>query len=85
MGKNFGLPYMGTQTYNHDGAEISFDYEAFYQWVRGKAKDGYKIYISEYQMPSDFTEILTIEVQSLLSPKSPKKVKEKLFKYENIR
>ena len=37
----------------------------------------------EYQMPSDFTEILTIETNSRLNDKSPKKVKEKLFKYEN--
>ena len=77
------IPYKGTEKYNHDGAKISFDYEAFYNWVREKAKQGYKIYISEYQMPSDFAEVLTIEAQSLLSSKSPKKVKEKLFKYEN--
>lgn len=77
------IPYKGTQTYNHDGEKLEFDYEAFYNWVRDKAKDGYKIYISEYQMPSDFDELLTIEAQSLLSSKSPKKVKEKLFTYEN--
>lgn len=77
------IPYKGTHTYNHDGEKLEFDYEAFYNWVRDKAKQGYKIYISEYQMPSDFKEILTIEAQSLLSSKSPKKVKEKLFTYEN--
>ena len=36
-------------------------------------------------MPSDFKEILAIDTNSRLSSKSPKKVKEKLFKYENIR
>lgn len=77
------IPYKGTKTYRHDGKKLEFDYEAFYNWVRDKAKQGYKIYISEYQMPSDFKEILTIEAQSLLSSKSPKKVKEKLFTYEN--
>ena len=77
------IPYKGTQEYNHDGAKISFDYEAFYNWVRDKAKQGYKVYISEYQMPSDFKEILTIDTNSRLNDKSPKKVKEKLFKYEN--
>ncbi len=77
------IPYKNTKGYKHDGEKISFDYEAFYHWVREKAKDGYKIYISEYQMPSDFKEILTIDTNSLLSGKSPKKVKEKLFKYEN--
>ena len=61
------IPYKGTQAYNHDGGKISFDYEAFYNWVREKSKDGYKIYISEYQMPSDFDEVLKIEAQSLLS------------------
>ena len=75
------IPYKGTQTYNHDGKKLEFDYEAFYNWVRDKSKDGYKIYISEYQMPSDFDEVLTIKAQSLLSSKSPKKAKEKLFKY----
>ena len=77
------IPYKGTQTYKHDGAKLAFDYEAFYNWVRDKAKQGYKIYISEYQMPSDFKEILTIDTNSRLNDKSPKKVKEKLFKYEN--
>ena len=77
------IPYKGTQTYKHDGEKLEFDYEAFYNWVREKSKEGYKIYISEYQMPSDFDEVLTIESQSLLSSKSPKKVKERLFKYEN--
>lgn len=73
------IPYKGTHKYHHDGEKIEFDHEAFYSWCRGKAKQGYKIYISEYQMPSDFHEILTIETQSLLSSKAPKKVKEKLF------
>lgn len=77
------IPYKGTQGYSHDGAKLEFDYEAFYQWVREKSKQGYKIYISEYQMPSDFKELLAIEAQSRLNDKSPKKVKEKLFKYEN--
>ena len=77
------IPYKGTQTYNHDGEKVEFDYEAFYNWVRDKAKQGYKVYISEYQMPSDFEEILAIDTNSRLNDKSPKKVKEKLFKYEN--
>ena len=34
-------------------------------------------------MPSDFKEILAIDTNSRLNDKSPKKVKEKLFKYEN--
>ena len=77
------IPYKGTQAYNHDGEKVEFDYESFYNWVREKSKDGYKIYISEYQMPSDFKEILAIDTNSRLNDKSPKKVKEKLFKYEN--
>lgn len=77
------IPYKGTQTYNHDGEKLEFDYEAFYNWVRDKSKQGYKIYISEYQMPSDFKEILTIDTKSLLNDKGQKAVKEKLFIYEN--
>ena len=79
------IPYKGTKGYHHDGEKLEFDYEAFYNWVREKSKDGYKIYISEYQMPSDFKEILTIDTKSLLNDKGQKAVKEKLFKYENIR
>ena len=78
------IPYKGTQTYKHDGEKLEFDYEAFYDWVRDKAKQGYKIYISEYQMPSDFKEILTIDTKSLLNDKGQKEVKERLFIYENI-
>ena len=77
------IPYKGTQGYSHDGAELEFNYEAFYQWVRDKSKQGYKIYISEYQMPSDFKEILAIDTKSLLSAKGQKAVKERLFTYEN--
>ena len=77
------IPYKGTQEYHHDGEKLEFDHEAFYNWCREKAKQGYKIYISEYQMPSDFKEILAIDTNSRLNDKSPKKVKEKLFKYEN--
>ena len=77
------IPYKGTQTYKHDGEKLEFDYEAFYSWVRDKSKQGYKIYISEYQMPSDFKEILAIDTKSLLSAKGQKAVKERLFIYEN--
>ena len=79
------IPYKGTEKYHHDGEKVEFDHEAFYNWVREKSKDGYKIYISEYQMPSDFKEILAIDTKSLLNDKGQKAVKEKLFKYENIR
>lgn len=78
------IPYKGTEKYHHDGEKLEFDYEAFYNWVRDKAKNGYKIYISEYQMPSDFKEILTIDTKSLLNDKGQKAVKERLFIYENI-
>ena len=77
------IPYKGTNGYNTGGE--SFDYETFYDWCRYKAKDGYIIYISEYQMPRDFEEILTIDFQSRLDYRSgKKKTQEKLFKYEYI-
>ena len=77
------IPYKETSGYSHDGEKLEFDYEAFYNWVIDKAKQGYRIYISEYQMPSDFKEILTIDTKSLLSAKGQKVVKERLFIYEN--
>ena len=79
------IPYKETQGYKHDSKKLEFDHEAFYNWVGDKAKQGYKIYISEYQMPSDFKEVLVINTNSRLNDKSQKKVKKKLFKYENIR
>ena len=53
-------PYINTSEYKLCGN--NFDYERFYQWCIGKAKKGYNVFISEYNMPQDrFREIWSKE------------------------
>lgn len=69
-------PYSDTTSYKN-----SFDSAKFWDWVREKAKAGHKIYVSEYNAPSDFRCIWEKELSSNLS-KANKKSTEKLFVYE---
>ena len=53
-------PYINTSEYKLCGN--NFDYERFYQWCIDKAKKGYYVFISEYNMPQDrFKEIWSKE------------------------
>lgn len=72
-------PYQDTTSYKN-----SFDSAKFWDWVREKAKVGNKVYVSEYNAPSDFECIWEKEVSSSLS-KSNKKSTEKLFIYNGNR
>lgn len=72
-------PYSDTTSYKN-----SFDSAKFWDWVREKAKAGHKIYVSEYNAPSDFRCIWKKELSSNLS-KDNKKSTEKLFVYEGNR
>ena len=47
------IPYKDTGKYQ--AVDKSFDYDKFYAWCRIKSNEGHKIFISEYNMPSDFT------------------------------
>ena len=76
------IPYKGTKEYYNDGEKVEFDYEAFYNWVRKKSKQGYNIFISEYECPDDFKEILSIDFQSSYSSSGVKKTKERLYTYK---
>lgn len=73
------IPYRNTDKYHHDGKKLEFNYDEFYNWCREKANQGYKIYISEYQMPSDFKVVFELEHLSILNDKRPNRVVEKLF------
>ena len=42
-------PYSGTAEY-----DSSFDSAKFWDWVRTKVAEGYKVFISEYSAPDDF-------------------------------
>lgn len=49
-------PYEGTTSYKDP-----FNHELFYNWCRGKVKEGHIIYLSEYSAPSDFKLIIEID------------------------
>lgn len=42
-------PYLGTEQYKN-----KFNHILFWDWVRTKSKQGYKVYVSEYNAPNDF-------------------------------
>lgn len=56
------IPYINTNKYGDKSA--SFDYDAFYNWVR---QSPYLIFICEYQMPEDFVCVAEIAHKSTLS------------------
>jgi DNA adenine methylase len=55
-------PYRGTTKY-----KTGFDYERFYEWCHMKKDEGHKVFISEYNMPSDFECILEIPLNTILN------------------
>ena len=73
------IPYKGTKEYYNDGKKIEFDHNEFYDWVREKSNQGYSIFISEYECPDDFKEILSIDFNCSFSSSGVKKTKEKLY------
>lgn len=68
-------PYRGTTEYTTGG----FDYDRFYDWCKRMSNRGNKVYISEYWMPSEFTEIWHKEVKAHVNFEKKKTVQEKLF------
>ena len=71
-------PYQGTTKYKTD----VFDYNKFWNWCRSMSTNGHKIFISEYNAPSDFTCIWQKEVaNTLVKNTGEKKGIEKLFIY----
>ena len=70
------IPYKNTGTYNKE----AFDYESFYSWCEEKARQGYKVYISEYAMPEDrFECVKEINSTSRFAQAKTTKVIEKIF------
>ena len=55
-------PYKDTTKYLTD-----FDHEFFYSYVRKLKNEGHQVFVSEYEMPSDFICIWEKEVKSSLS------------------
>ena len=64
-------PYVNTNTYLDE-----FDHEKFYLWLRSLKQ---QVFISEYQMPSDFYEVFSIKKRVLINDKLNIQKLEKLF------
>ena len=67
-------PYANTDTYC-----ISFDHEKFYEWLRDCREKNHQVFISEYQMPSDFFEVYFKEKRCVFNDQKVSKKLEKLF------
>lgn len=65
------IPYKGTNKY-----KTEFDHDKFYEWAK---KQKQAIYISEYDMPKEFTVCCEWEKRVTLSSNNRAKAKEKLF------
>ena len=70
-------PYQGTSTYS---VSRDFDYDAFYSWCRTKSAEGHTVFVSEYSMPPDFTEVWHKSIKTTLNPTNTFSVTEKLYK-----
>lgn len=46
------IPYFSTGKY--EAVKEEFDYDKFYKWCKYMTNKGHKVYVSEYNMPSDF-------------------------------
>ena len=68
-------PYQGTTKYKN-----GIDHNIFWQWCRGKIREGHSVFVSEYTAPDDFKCIWQKEVcNSLTQDTGSKKGIEKLF------
>jgi DNA adenine methylase len=68
-------PYKNTTKYS-----VNFDYEVFYDWCRKQKEKGNKVFVSEYNMPIDFTCLWEKEiVSSLTKDTGSKKGIERLY------
>lgn len=70
------IPYKGVKQYT---TSKNFDYERFYDWCREKRAEGYRIFVSEYQMPDDFKCVWQKQITNSMNQTITKKPVEKLF------
>ena len=66
------IPYRGTSEY----VAGAFDHDAFYEWALSRP---FAVYVSEYSMPSEFTEVWSVSHRSILSRSANNGVTERLF------
>ena len=66
------IPYRGAAEY----VAGAFDHDAFYDWALSRP---FPVYVSEYSMPSEFTEVWSVPHRSTLSGSANNAVTERLF------
>lgn len=64
-------PYTGTEQYRN-----RFSVEKFCEWLRQNEN---QVFVSEYSMPPDFTEVFAVQKQCRLNDKGSKSTTERLF------
>ena len=70
------IPYKDTKQY---GDCRHFDYDKFYAWCIEMASKGHKVFVSEYQMPSEFRCVWEKEITNSMHQTITKKATERLF------
>ena len=70
------IPYKNKKQY---ATSKNFDYDNFYDWCRLKKKQGFKVFISEYEMPNDFKIVRQKEVTNSMNTNQTYKPVERLF------
>ena len=66
------IPYRSTSDY----VAGTFDHDSFYEWALSRP---FPVYVSEYSMPSEFTEVWSVSHRSILSISANNCVTERLF------
>ena len=74
-------PYEGTEKYGFKHLEDKFDHDKFWEWCRNKSSEGHTVFISEYNAPDDFEELIAVKHKLLLNKKTNPNRVEKLFKF----
>ena len=70
-------PYKGTTGYT---TAKDFDHNRFYDWARQMKRDGHTVFISEYDMPGDFSCVWQKQITNSINLTKTYKAVEKLWK-----
>ena len=73
------IPYEGTKQY---ATSKDFNHLEFWEWCRTKAKQGHKVFVSEYKAPEDFKCVWSGNIKSYMKAGRSEIVTEKLFTNE---
>ena len=70
-------PYEGVLGY-----DTNFHHKLFWKWARERGQEGHRVFVSEYNAPSDFKCIRTIPCRVTMDHATEKIAYEKLFRYD---